>query len=202
MQPKKETAVSKPTSRFGTTDTSRKTTRKPASRPASAHRDAPGKPARRFSPQAAFVVGGILIVVAIAMLLMNTCGGFKATIGSIELDYGRVDVADNEVKVVVNQNTSRGYEWLYELEGDAATLKAGETEHAGIFDGNKADTRTFELATTGKKGTATLSLLHARTKVQPDNDVLVTIEVTAGAGGNIEKVEVEDTNGKNFSIPR
>ena len=110
MQPKKETAVSKPTSRFGTTDTSRKTTRKPASRPASAHRDAPGKPARRFSPQAAFVVGGILIVVAIAMLLMNTCGGFKATMGSIELDYGRVDVADNEVKVVVNQNTSRGYE--------------------------------------------------------------------------------------------
>ena len=195
MQPKKETAVSKPTSRFGTTDTSRKTTRKPASRPASAHRDAPGKPARRFSPQAAFVV-------AIAMLLMNTCGGFKATMGSIELDYGRVDVADNEVKVVVNQNTSRGYEWLYELEGDAATLKAGETEHAGIFDGNKADTRTFELATTGKKGTATLSLLHARTKVQPDNDVLVTIEVTAGAGGNIAKVEVEDTNGKNFSIPR
>ena len=134
MQPKKETAVSKPTSRFGTTDTSRKTTRKPASRPASAHRDAPGKPARRFSPQAAFVVGGILIVVAIAMLLMNTCGGFKATMGSIELDYGRVDVADNEVKVVVNQNTSRGYEWLYELEGDAATLKAGETEHVRAGD--------------------------------------------------------------------
>ena len=202
MQLKKETAVSKPTNRFGTTDTSRKTIRKPASCPASARRAAPGKPSRRFSPQVAFVVGGILIVVAIAMLLMNTCGGFKATMGSIELDYGRVDVADNEVKVVVNQNTSRGYEWLYELEGDAATLKAGETEHAGIFDGNKADTRTFELATTGKKGTATLSLLHARTKVQPDNDVLVTIEVTADAGGNIEKVEVEDTNGKNFSIPR
>ena len=45
-------------------------------------------------------------------------------------------------------------------------------------------------------------LSHARTKVQPDNDVLVTIEVTAGADGNIEKVEVEDTNGKCFSIPR
>ncbi|MGO4861615.1 hypothetical protein ACTQ2Q_01045 [Atopobiaceae bacterium LCP21S3_F11] len=43
---------------------------------------------------------------------------------------------------------------------------------------------------------------HARTKDQPDNDVLVAIEVAAGAGGNIEKVEVEDTNGKCFSIPR
>ena len=117
----------------------------------------------------------------------------------IDLSSGRVSFASDILSVVLDENVTTGYEWTYEVEGDAVQPTNDEPLSAEDL-GEKGEeplvgapaAHLFEFAPKGS-GEATITLRYERSweDAKPAKTVVIRTTVEDGAFATVEAEEQE-----------
>lgn len=137
----------------------------------------------------------LTVVAAMALVAALALTGCQQAASSYTFGSGQVETKGKVVTVKLDGNPTTGYEWTYEKAGDALVYKSDSYTSSGKAADAGAGgvyTYTFEGA---KAGTTKMTFTYARSWEQTDQDIVVEIEVTTDASGNVTSTQTKSSDG-------